>query len=282
MRRLIGLAIKAYRHTPLYPQWGNRLAKLLSFVGGGRSAGAPVVHDLGPFKMSLDLTQIIDSQLYYSGSFEPKTERTIEKLVQPGQTVIDVGANIGYITLHLAHRVGTSGSVIAFEPTDWAYQRLRTNIGLNHMPQIATYTLGVGDIDRQGLPIEINSSYRLDGTTQQHQATIDIARLDTFLETHPVKRLDFIKIDTDGMELRVIEGARQTLQRFSPAILMEIGRDDLIDAGASPQALMAALTELGYRFFHEETLAPFDDLAVEIARLPDHKSLNVVARRAAA
>ncbi len=69
----------------------------------------------------LDLTQYIDSTIYFQGSFEAETTAVIERLVEPGMVVLDIGANIGSHTLRLARLVGQNGLVIAFEPMLAAY-----------------------------------------------------------------------------------------------------------------------------------------------------------------
>jgi predicted methyltransferase len=59
---------------------------------------------------------VIDSQLYYAGTFDPESIQVMRALVHSGDTVVDVGANIGWFTLHLAEQVGSTGSVLALEP----------------------------------------------------------------------------------------------------------------------------------------------------------------------
>jgi FkbM family methyltransferase len=79
----------------------------------------------------LDLNEGIDFSIYLLGKFEPRTTKAIERLVMPGMTVIDIGANIGAHTLTLARCVGPTGLVIAVEPTDYAYSKLIQNLNLN-------------------------------------------------------------------------------------------------------------------------------------------------------
>jgi len=134
-KSMIGVMIRIYRRTPLYPAWGGRLAAVLARFNR-LTAGSTFVHDTGRFRLHIDLDQIIDSQIYYAGTFEPNTVATIEHLLKPGSVAIDVGANIGYLTMVMADRVGAGGRVVAFEPTPWAYARLADNLGLNDMPQV--------------------------------------------------------------------------------------------------------------------------------------------------
>ena len=117
-----------------------------------------VVHDLGPFKMNLDL-KFIDSQLYYVGVFGAETVETIEKLVRPGDVVFDIGANIGYMTLDFGACVEQTGKVVAFEPSSWAFHRLERSIQLNGMHRIGAQHLGIGDVSEEDVKLILPCVY---------------------------------------------------------------------------------------------------------------------------
>lgn len=80
---------------------------------------------------SLDLKQLIDNQVFFETSYEPDTSAAFSSLVKPGMCVIDIGANVGIHTLTLSSLVSELGRVYAIEPTDWAFEKLITNIELN-------------------------------------------------------------------------------------------------------------------------------------------------------
>src|SRR6202008_4652242 len=90
-----------------------------------------VIVNRGGVRWSLDLAEGIDFSIYLLGAFEPSTAATIQKLVKPGDVALDIGANIGAHTLGLARSVGPQGRVFAFEPTDFAFQKLLQNLSLN-------------------------------------------------------------------------------------------------------------------------------------------------------
>lgn len=276
MKYLIGILIRLYRRSPMYPGWGGRLAKLLGLMNRLRRRG-PFVHELDGFRMHIDLDEIIDSQIYYTGSFEPDTVATLNRLLSPGAVAIDIGANIGALTLHMAERVGRDGRVIAFEPTPWAYDKLLANLALNDMPHVLPERLGLSDTPCDRLEAAIQSSYRVDGRSSHTRGAIAVTTLDSYAAEHPMPRLDFIKIDTDGMEFAIVRGASATLARFRPSILFELGPDALRDARTSAAELVDYLRTLGYGFHREVSLEPFDDLLSEAGRLPADTSMNVVA-----
>lgn len=76
----------------------------------------------------LDLSEGIDFAIFLLGGLELRTLRLYRRLVQPGDTVLDVGANIGAHALPLARLVGASGRVVAFEPTQFAFCKLQRNL----------------------------------------------------------------------------------------------------------------------------------------------------------
>ena len=101
---------------------------------------------------NLDLREGIDLTIYVRGAFERDTLRALESLVREGATVLDVGANVGAHTLHLARLVGATGRVVAFEPTDFAMAKLRANLEAN--PELRTATVDIPGIMRSsGKPI---------------------------------------------------------------------------------------------------------------------------------
>ena len=267
-------AIKVYQKSPLHPKIGPILAKLLDRFVIDKGIR---VHDLGRFKINVDLQQFIDSQLYYLGVFEADVVKTIEKLVHPGDTVFDVGANIGYMTLNLAWCVGETGKVVAFEPSSWAFHRLERNIQLNGMHQVDAKCLGVSDISKKDVKLTLPCGYRLDGQNTANEEVVDICTLDDWVTEHGIDRLNFIKIDTDGMEAAIIRGALAILDRFRPAIIFELGPGNLEANDESSEDLLNSLLDINYCFFYAGTLQPCDDIKTMGCKLSGGDTINVVA-----
>jgi len=134
----------------------------------GRSvAGRP---DKGIFSRrgvvyELDLSQGIDFAIYLGGMFERSTAVALARLTEPSSLVLDIGANIGAHTLHLANLVGPEGRVMAFEPTDFAFRKLRRNLDLN--PSLASrveaFHCFLTASDGASVPDAIYSSWPLTG-----------------------------------------------------------------------------------------------------------------------
>lgn len=202
----------------------------------------------------LDLAQGIDLSIYLFGTFEAGTARFYRRLISSGDVVIDIGANIGAHTLPFAKLVGDAGRVIAFEPTLWAFQKLKTNISLNpHIsPRIEAVQAMLTAGENTAVAAEAYSSWPL-----QHGAALHPVHsgqlmstsgavsttLDAAVSERVLPRLDFIKLDVEGNELEVLRGAQATLRRFRPRILMEFSPS--IHSGTGFDHLINFLGALG-------------------------------------
>jgi FkbM family methyltransferase len=184
----------------------------------------------------LDLSQGIDFAIFLQGGFEPETIKTYKKYVDSGTVVLDIGANVGAHTLPLAKMVGETGKVIAFEPTDYAFGKLKKNLSLNGALAsrvTAIQALVVGTLSEE-IPEAIPSSWPLESISDNegvshpiHGGKFNIlsgaipTRLDDWFEKNPEGHIDFIKMDVDGYEIGVLEGASRTLTKHRPVIVME-------------------------------------------------------------
>ncbi len=242
----------------------------------------------------LDLHEGIDFSIWLLGSFEPGTVRTYRKVIAPGNTVLDIGANIGAHTLHLAECVGPTGRVIAFEPTDFAFAKLLRNSALNPelAPRIQCCQLMLVDAAAQDTPtVPLYSSWplRQDDTAKHdlHEGRLmpttgaRARTLDAVVAELGLTRLDCIKLDIDGFECQMLRGARTVLTRWHPTIIMELAPYVLEEQGASLAELIQLLRDYGYALFHTGNEKPIAlDAAALLRMIPQGASLNVLARAA--
>jgi FkbM family methyltransferase len=226
------------------------------------------------FKIELLTSQHLDFKVWCGLGHEPQTVAAIRRLVKPGMHAIDVGANIGWITLHLAAAVGPGGRVLAVEASDWTFERLERNVQLNDFAQVRAARAAVGANDRDMVELTVPCGYRLDGADTATRQTMPMRRLDTMAAG--LQRVDFIKSDTDGYEPGVFQGARGILERDRPILLFEVAPFHGNDGHAGLRGLFQDLDGLGYAF---EDLGgtPVDPLA-RMARLRRHESTDLVAQ----
>lgn len=273
-RKFIGLAMRVYRASPLHPRMGAVLAKVLAKVAP-RPTGL-VRAQVGECAYELDLGEVIESSLYYSGSFEPRAERIIRDHVHPGATCLDVGANFGYHTFPLARLVGPSGRVVALEPMAQAFAKLQRNAALNDLTNLTLLQTAVGAEANPACEVRFQSSYRLDGGRVDEVQVVEVVTLDALPERLGLERLDFAKIDVDGFEGRVFAGAQRTFERFRPTLLFEIVPSAMRDLGDDPLGLLRQLTALGYRLAADSG-QPFDTPEACLASVPPTGG-NLLAR----
>lgn len=215
-------------------------------------------------RYQLDLNEYIDSEIYLKGFFEEDTTYALRKLIKPGMTIFDIGANSGAHTLRMAKIVGGSGKVVAFEPMPWALKKLETNMALNMLKNIRIESMGLSDKPAKNIGVEIAASWPVrtkNAPPQQlhpiHKGKlakerIDFSTLDDYVSAHEIWRVDVIKIDTDGYELKVLRGGAETLKRFLPALIVEMDKRTLQEHGDTLEGLILFLESFGYRFYSSE------------------------------
>ncbi len=177
---------------------------------------------LGEYKVHINAIHNVEREML-SGSYEVGLQRLIENQVQAGDVCIDIGANFGAITLALCRQVGPSGKVISFEPGPDYFKRLNSNISLNHdLKKISeVYSVGISNQPGELFWAEDPSAPGNAGLLETSGRAVPVTTLDDFVEEKNIERLSFIKIDTEGMETEVLEGARKALQKFRPKVVFE-------------------------------------------------------------
>jgi FkbM family methyltransferase len=266
--------MRLYRASPFYPWCGKALAHILSAVT--RPSGSTLA-EVNGVKFDLDLREMIDASLYYSGGFEPDAEKVIAAVVSPGMVALDIGANIGCHTFRMAKLVGPQGVVVAIEPTAYAFEKLRRNLSLNDLPNIRLVRAGLSDRDEGEVDATFRSSFRLDGKDEVRAERIRLLTLDALVRENGLNRLDFIKLDVDGYEAKVLAGARESLERFRPHVLFEFGPDWLRDNGGDPEAVLNVFWTLGYRLRTEAGRETPDTKSVFQAVQPGEGLINLLA-----
>jgi FkbM family methyltransferase len=253
----------------------------------GRPAQAQFVRD--GIRWQLDLREGIDFSIYLLGSFEPATVRAYRRIVKPGQTVLDIGANIGAHTLPLARLVGPGGRVIAFEPTAFAARKLAANVALNaHLAaRISLHQVMLVARKTDSLPPAVYSSWPLFEAEALHAkhrgrlmdtAGARPATLDELVAEMRLSEVHFIKLDVDGHEVAVLQGAGESLSRFRPVIALELAPYLHAEHGHSFEALVLLLTGAGYRLHDIAGLEPLPSEPSELRRIvPDGRSINALA-----
>jgi FkbM family methyltransferase len=237
----------------------------------------------------LDLKEGIDLAIYVLGGFEVQTLRQYKKLINEGDVVLDIGANVGSHTLPLAQLVGFTGKVFAFEPTAWAFEKQQTNIALNPflISRISSHQIMLTATDTDSPPEAIYSSWPLESADDLH----DIHRgrlmdtkgcltssLDTFVFGAKIERVDVIKLDVDGNECDVLAGAKRVLAKWNPKIMIELAPHVYDSAPHKFDQLLTDLWSMGYAISNMSTGKSLpQDLPTLRSIVPRAGSLNALA-----
>jgi len=207
----------------------------------------------------LDLNEGIDLAIYL-GVYENSTVKAYRRLIKNGDYVIDIGANIGAHTLQFADLVGDSGRVIAFEPTDYAFSKLQTNIGLN--PRLSAriianqIMLAENESESKDSLPELYSSWPLIPGGVVHPdhwgkkmttLTAKLTTLDSYIHDHDIHKVDVVKMDVDGYEYSVLKGSISMIRKFCPVFVMELCPYLLEEAGHDIGEILAIFESVNYQ-----------------------------------
>lgn len=233
--------------------------------------------------------------LYVSGTFEPNEFFFLGQILKPGMTMLDVGANEGLYTLFSASRVGGTGRVVAFEPSSRERRKLQHNVARNQLGNVTVVPAAVGS--REGtaalqIASGVHSGHNTLGALVYDDAPsvgverVSVERLDSVLDRLGVVRVDIVKIDVEGSEMGVLDGARETLAAHRPVLLVEANDKALRAQGASSDALLAFLRdELDYSIlvFSPETgiVEPIGQglsLSANIVAVPSERRSEYIVR----
>jgi len=189
-----------------------------------------------------------DDILAWTRTFNPDDEVGVFlSQLREGFVVLDIGANVGLISLLAAKKVGRSGKVYAFEPVPEIFARLQENIALSGFDNIEPVPLALSSQKGTAMIYIAHAASSLFRRVSNEFVEVPTERLDDFVEREGIERVDAIKLDVEGAELHVIHGADKTILRFKPIMMVEINPDTLKAAGTTPQELFDAIVSYGYK-----------------------------------
>jgi len=204
-------------------------------------------------RMRLDITEYLQAHLYVFGDYELPTIRFLRRVLKPRSVCLDVGAQMGSLTLAMATAASSKTIVHSFEPEDQNAARFRENIALNALSNVTLHQTAVSTVDgalKLYLSSDRNagthSTVYIESNVSTEFIEIPSVRLDSFVRQHALQPVDLIKIDVEGAEVDVIEGARSVLQHHRPIVIMELS-DHLQQArGQTCTEFKQSMATLGY------------------------------------
>lgn len=276
-KRRLFVSLLAVVPFPVKLWIARRIApNLVRYLPAGRTVG--VDGYAGRYRLELSTDFPIETMMI-ANIYEPDTRLVVQRLVLPGDSCIDVGANVGGITFYLAASSGATGRVLAFEPAPNTFARLCRNIGLN--PELTDRVVPVqaGLAERPG-ELRLVEDQTVPGNAALFEAggvRVPVATLDHAVADYALARVDFVKIDVEGMEYEVLRGAVASLKTFMPVLYFETMTHHETVRGSPQFALIEQLLiPMGYQLFD---VSPQGALVPAQAASHGHNTLAVPAIR---
>lgn len=196
-------------------------------------------------------TDGVFARVLLEGEYEPELSRIARSALREGDVAIDAGANFGWYTTLFAQAVGETGVVYAFEPVRSTYERLCRNVELNGMEAIVSaHNIALGsEKGWVSMSEEDESAFAFATHSAQGLGAVPLERVDAIVE-NAVSKVALLKIDVEGFEHEIIDGAQKLLTSEHPPILqIEVFEGALRRSGSSRDLLLTRLANLGYQTF---------------------------------
>lgn len=195
--------------------------------------------------------------IFVSGFFDPNELSLLAKILKPGMTFIDAGANMGLYSLFGARKVGASGQVVAIEPSRREVEIIRGHIEGNGLSNVTLLPVALSDRDGEVellvAPLEKSGHNTLGAfgfdTKLDHRERARAMRLDDVVKEQGLARVDVIKMDIEGAEELALRGADCTLREHKPLLLLELSQRSLQHQQSSAERLLALLAEHKYNAY---------------------------------
>lgn len=174
------------------------------------------------------------------GSYEIEKQKLVAQYLNKNGVFYDIGANVGFYTLLASRIVGIDGHVYAFEPLPRNIMYLRRHIELNKLQNVRVFDVAVADYT--GVTrFEEGERHSMGKIAQNGNFEVSVTMLDSLLAQNEIKPPDLVKIDVEGGELAVLNGAESLFRQHHPVVFLATHSHDL------HQSCLKFLTALNYR-----------------------------------
>lgn len=237
------------------------------FVPRGR---AKVVQaKISGFELLVLANEDVGREIVYLGRYEARDSAFLAALIRPDDVCFDVGANTGFYTVLMARRA-SGGRVHSFEPVAFNWHLLNCNVALNGLANVCVSQCALGDkvgaVEfSQSTDGAYSSLIAVGRRPEERRVEVRIDTLPNYLQRHGIARVDVVKIDVEGAESLVLEGAKAVFEnpQFAPRVAMiELFDGNLRAYGSSGAAIMATMRDYGYQAYCASTIdghaEPFD------------------------
>jgi FkbM family methyltransferase len=232
-----------------------------------------------------EMGQAVLSQFLRLSTYEPREYKLVCRLIKPGMTCIDVGANQGFYTVLLCRLSGPSGRVVAFEPIPHLRNRLRRNLQINSCSNgvIEPFAVSEGSgVSPFYISLQGKESYSglRSATIEGKQDIISVAlvTLDAYAAEHELVTIDFLKLDAEGAELEILRGAEHVLTQTRPVIMCEIADVRTRGYGYPARHILHHLLDRSYVWFTPGDKGTLSPATLKQSYAPEWENLVAVPR----
>lgn len=203
-------------------------------------------------RMVLDPSDYFQCMMYY-GRFCPEVFQALQKFVRPGDTVLDIGAQLGYFSLHVARLVSSTGRVYCFEPDPRSFARLDDAVRLSRIDWIKSFQTALsareGTMDFYLSPtVGWSTGVKNSHLGDLQQVSVRTVPLDVLVGRGEIpSRIRLAKIDVEGFEMEVLRGMANVLAKSRPILVLEVNVQMLHAQGTSPSEIVHFLESFEYR-----------------------------------
>lgn len=204
-------------------------------------------------RVRVDLSEYVGQEILAHGAFERSACELVRDHLREGDVFLDVGGHLGLYTLITAQRVGPSGHVHVFEPGDKRRRLLEINVRQNSLANVTINPKAVGSHSGSATFLEgparnLGTSRVVENADGAQGPTVQLISLDEYIAHHAIQRVAGVKVDVEGAEFGVFQGAQHMLAHARPRfILYESEASMAARYGSTPKQIHDLLRDHGYR-----------------------------------
>lgn len=218
------------------------------------------------FTWQLNPSDYVRNDLFWLGEKDRWEIYHTKSFLKQGDIIFDVGANFGYYSLILSSCIG-SGLIYSFEPNPPTFHLLEMHVAINNLQlKIKPQNVGLSNEAAQGKIIDIPGNTGSSHVNFGENGTeINLTTLDSFCIDNKIKQVNFIKIDVEGFEGRMLNGSEETLKKYKPIIMIELQPSALETQNIAVRDVINILEKQGYILLvpKRNKLVKFDNKSID-------------------
>lgn len=262
------------------PRWRMRLGSIIDPPGVPGTAAIR----LDGVRIFVRPGEVVGHAVAY-GQFEPFERRLFVSLVREGDTVFDVGANFGLYSVLASARL-RGGSLHAFEPNPELFPILKSNLEKRPFGRLEAHQVAIGAMRGNvafncAVDSAFSSIIETERVATERTVVVPMTTIEAFMEERGIPRVDLVKIDVEGYEPEVLQGARRLLERpDAPIVFIEVAQANLQPRKMTQGAVLDELVRCGYEVLvAEPQLRPLTGVERDSGRIEAENFLAVKSAR---